>query len=662
MLAFCGFEIFREYYICERGLILELLLLLLAIFIPLAGALICLIFKNEVLRKITVLLSSAGLAGVAIALAYLLSQHGGSFVFYSEDFPAFLPWVLKIADIALLITLLGIGFKLKKPFVIFLTAVQFIGQIYLEFFSGYKEVAGDILFKLDFLSLVMILVVSIVGPLIVIFALGYMPEHEKHQHMKKSRQPRFFFILLLFLSAMNALVTINDLSWMYFLWEITTLCSFLLISHDKSEISIKNATRALWMNSIGGVAFVSANIIFSKLGTLQISELITDKGLISPLFYIAVAFLCFAGFTKAAQFPFQSWLLGAMVAPTPVSALLHSSTMVKAGVYLIVRFAPAITGTVLGDWVSLVGGFTFVAAAAIAISQRDAKRVLAYSTISNLGLIICCAGIGNWLATTAAILLIMFHAISKGLLFLCVGTIEHGIGSRNIEDMQGLFKRMPFTTTVAVIGMISMLLPPFGVLLTKWMAMESAVNQPILLLVIALGSAFTVAFWAKWLGIILTMSYKKHYNTETIKKSVEFSLAALLTGVLLLAIGLVPLFDYLVKPYLLSINSKVGVPVNEILIIMLFVILLMLVFFILRFSSKFKSKNLRAPYMCGENTEDIRGIEFMGPAESKDEVVVHNYYLDGVFGEGRLTVLTSIISASGILIMFGVVVEKWLIS
>ena len=247
------------------------------------------------------------------------------------------------------------------------------------------------------------------------------------------------------------------------------------------------------------------------------------------------------------------------------------------------------------------------------------------------------------------------------MLFLCVGTIEHGIGSRDIEDMQGLFKRMPFTTTVAVIGMISMLLPPFGVLFTKWMAMESAVSQPLLLVMIAVGSAFTVAFWAKWVGIILTMSYKKHYNTEKLKKSVEFSLAALLTGVILLAVGLVPLFNFLVKPYLDSINAKSGVPVSEALIIMLFVVLLVLVYFVLRFSSKFNSKNIRAPYMCGENTEDIRGIEFMGPGDAKDEVVVHNYYLDGVFGEGRLTLLTSLIAAATILIMFGVVVEKWLV-
>jgi len=635
------------------------ILLLLAIFIPFTSALICYLVRNSVVRKTIVLLSSVSLATVAVWIAIIIYQQGGPIVFKVEDFPDFMPLLLRIADFALLVGFISIGFTLKKPLIIFLSSLQMIGFFYIEYFNRVQENASDILFKVDFLSLVMLLVVSIVGPLIVIFALGYMPAHEKHQHLDKSKQPQFFFILLIFLAAMNALVMLNDLSWMYFFWEITTLCSFLLISHDGSQIAIKNATRALWINSLGGVAFLAANNIFVNSGTLQVDKLLSEVPK-NSLFFVAVALICFAGFTKAAQFPFQSWLLGAMVAPTPVSALLHSSTMVKAGVFIIVRFAPAIAGTLLGNSIALVGGFTFLAGAAIAISQRDAKRVLAYSTISNLGLIICCAGIGGWLATTAAILLIIFHAVSKGLLFLCVGTIEHGIGSRNIEDMQGLFKRMPFTTTVAVIGMISMLLPPFGVLFTKWMAMESAVGQPLLLVMVALGSAFTVAFWAKWVGIILTMSYKNHYNTEKLKKTVEYSLAALLVGVILLAIGIVPLFNALVRPYIESVGLKSGVPVSEVLVILLFSVLVVLVFFVLRFSTKFDAAKLRKPYMCGENTEDIRGIEFMGPGDTKDEVVVHNYYLDGIFGEERLTLITSIIAAATILIMFGVVVQKWL--
>ena len=170
-----------------------------------------------------------------------------------------------------------------------------------------------------------------------------------------------------------------------------------------------------------------------------------DQVLVSgkALVLIPAALVGFAGLTKAAQMPFSSWLVGAMVAPTPVSALLHSSTMVKAGVYILVRFAPIFQGTVIGYTLAFVGAFTFLIASGIAISQTNAKRVLAYSTIANLGLVTACAGIGTAEAIWAAILLIIFHAISKSLMFLSVGTVEHRIRSREIEDMNGLIVRMP---------------------------------------------------------------------------------------------------------------------------------------------------------------------------------------------------------------------------
>ena len=185
--------------------------------------------------------------------------------------------------------------------------------------------------------------------------------------------------------------------------------------------------------------------------------------------------------------------------------------------------------------------------------------------LQTLGLIICCAGIGTNIAIAAAILLIIFHAVSKGLLFLCVGTIEHGIGSRDIEDMQGLMKKMPFTTVITVIGMISMLLPPFGVLITKWLAIESSVDarSPIVLICIILGSAFTVVFWAKWIGIILTMSYKAKYKTEKLSFSIKSALTVLVAAVLACSVLLVPLYNNLIKPYIIGINQRINLFLQE---------------------------------------------------------------------------------------------------
>ncbi len=279
---------------------------------------------------------------------------------------------------------------------------------------------------------------------------------------------------------MFGLVTSNNLIWMYFFWEITSLCSFFLIGFTKTKEAIRNSFRALIMNLLGGLGFCLAIIILGygwdeSIRTLQLSDVIlygeSGYGVI-PALMIPVGLLAFAGITKAAQMPFNSWLLGAMVAPTPTSALLHSSTMVKAGVFLILKLAPCLGwgnaeyGMVnsAGIMVMAVGGITFLLASFAAISQSNAKRVLAYSTIANLGLIVVCGGIGTTAAVWAGIMLIIFHAVTKSLLFLCVGTAEHNMDSRNIEDMDGLFDRMPRLAACMMIGISAMFLAPLGML------------------------------------------------------------------------------------------------------------------------------------------------------------------------------------------------------
>ena len=201
---------------------------------------------------------------------------------------------------------------------------------------------------------------------------------------------------------------------------------------------------------LGGLAFAGAIMYLAATGaSLELDKLVNmEKGAA----LIPAALLAFAGMTKSAQLPFSSWLLGAMVAPTPVSALLHSSTMVKAGVYLVLRLAPLLRGTLPGTMVALIGGVTFLLASLVAISQSDAKRVLAWSTIANLGLIVLCGGIGTFEALWAGILLILFHAVTKALLFLCVGTFEQKTNTRDIESMSGLIVTMPKLSIMIQVG------------------------------------------------------------------------------------------------------------------------------------------------------------------------------------------------------------------
>ncbi|HEX2955156.1 MAG TPA: NADH-quinone oxidoreductase subunit L [Bacillota bacterium] len=653
----------------------ELQLLALAIFLPALSALLCYVIRKSMVRNLIVYVTSIIMFAVAGGLAYYVIRSGGKMEISLEHLhlPFNLGMLFKIADFALLALIAAIGIRLKKPLIVILSLCQIIPLAIFELTVRVKE--PQVAFMIDYLSLIMILLVSVIGPIITLFATGYMKEHEHHLHLKQSRQPRFFAILFLFLSAMNALAMTNNLSWMMFFWEVTTLCSFLLISHDGNEQAVKNAVRALWINLLGGVGFVLAIIgIYKAVGTLAVSEIISRNpgASFTGLFAVGLGLLCFAAFTKSAQFPFQSWLLGAMVAPTPVSALLHSSTMVKAGVYLVVRMAPAFRGTMLGKVVAVVGGFTFLAGAAIAISQSNGKRVLAYSTISNLGLIICCAGIGSYVAMGAAILLMIFHAISKGLLFLCVGTIEQEIGSRDIEDMQGLFKTMPFTTVILVIGMISMLLPPFGVLLTKWLAIEAAVKLPVVLIFIIIGSALTLVFWAKWIGIMMTASYHDKYKMEKLPFSMAVSLLILVTAIVITGFNVSAIFRVCVAPFLarfiqtsastvlngtngLWLIGHGGKVVGGFTSVYFFFILLFLFLLMLYFFHRSKAQ-LKQPYLCGANTDDPRGIEFKAPANTIGNAIVHNYYLVGAFGEASLTSWANFIAGAIILIMFGVVI------
>ncbi len=338
----------------------------------------------------------------------------------------------------------------------------------------------------------------------------------------------------------------NDLTWMFFFWEVTTLCSFLLIRHYRDEISIKASDKALWMNMLGGVSLIIGIVLIeSSYGTTFLSDLVSMKasmpGFLSFLPAAAIvlpfAFLAFGAFTKSALMPFNSWLTGAMVAPTPVSALLHSSTMVNAGVYMLIRLAPFTAGTFLSTMIAVIGGFSFMFCALLALSQTDSKRILAYSTISYLGLIAMCTGINTGLALTAAVALLVFHAVSKGLLFLCVGKVFHDTNARDIESMEGLVTKMPLVAYIMVIGLISLMAPPFGVFVGKWLAFQSVstFNTISLSLIdiffIIFGSIFSVFYYARWAGKLLATKPFEEPKHEHREWYMELPLIVLLIGV-----------------------------------------------------------------------------------------------------------------------------------
>jgi len=626
-------------------------LLLLLIFLPVAAALVCYFVRSSAVRKLTVLATGAVLT---LASVGLLSQGTfepiavGSFLGISSDF------LITVLDFALLGVIFYFGLKHKSLLIQGFTLAQGALLAWFEVVSLKHEAVPALMG--DQLSLIMVAVISIVGSLICVFALPYMKEHEEHLHLKKSRQPRFFFFLVLFLGAMNGLVLSNNILWMYFFFEVTTLCSFMLIGHDATEIATRNSVRALWMNCLGGLAFViGMMMVYKQTGTLDISAILA-VGPQGALMVTGVGFLCLAGFTKAAQVPFQSWLLGAMVAPTPVSALLHSSTMVKAGVFVVLRFAPAYVGTFLSTGVAICGAFTFVACAALCIGQSNGKKILAYSTVSNLGLIICCAGINTPLALTAAVMLIVFHAVSKSLLFLCVGTIEHAIGSRDIEDMRGLYAKFPRTALITIIGILTMLLPPFGVLMGKWMAIEASADTNIFVItMLALGSALTVVYWARWGGSMMA-TREQGAQPESQAMFIRLPLTVLCFGAVVLSVAAPWFYNSMLAPWvgtapftvsLGSLNSATG----SFAVVPLFIALGLGALFAARAASGFRKAKIMPPYLGGANA--AADGTYIGPMNGEVPFSAGNMYLGELFAEGKLTPAFNLIAAALIVLMLG---------
>ncbi len=529
--------------------------------------------------------------------------------------------------------LLWLSARCRKPLIAVLALAQAALLLPLELGGHHVEVARNLL--IDPFSVILTLIVGVVGGLICLYAVDYMQEfHVTHHPEMRDGRRSFFAILFIFLGAMFGLVFSNNLIWFYFFWEITTLCSFWLIGYKGTDESKRNAQRALLLNLTGGVAFAAAlSWLAGHGGPVELDRLVAAGPAVALL---PVALLAFAGLTKSAQLPFSSWLLGAMVAPTPVSALLHSSTMVNAGVYLVLRVAPVLQGTVAGILVALVGALTFLITSLAAITTSDAKKVLAYSTIANLGLIVLCGGIGTHESVWAGILLIVFHAIAKGLLFLCVGVIEHKLHSRNIDDMNGLLLKMPRLSVMLQIGMAGMFLAPFGMLISKYAVLKAVLDSmPLLAVFIVFGSAATLFFWIKWMGGLLMVT-QMHANVEKNIGAGKWTALYALSGLTFGTCMLFPLVStYLIEPYVKTqYHLAQFSAMSEGNIIIMVIMLALVSLFPLSFLNYGRNVKVVDPYLGGANAES--GMRFTGAAGSTHDMSMQNYYLADLLPEAKM--------------------------
>jgi ech hydrogenase subunit A len=607
--------------------------LLYLILFPLITALFMLVGRKDSGRKVIIQVSAIAI-GIVSLLVLLFGYNKGTLIFSINS--ELVSQIMFFIELILAAFILYIGIRHRKSLTVILILIQACLLIFFEIrFSGNLHIDNNIF--LDQFSIIMALIVGIIGTLICVYSVGYMETYHHHYKEIRDRQNLFFGILFIFLSAMFGLVFSNNLIWVFFFWEITTICSFLLIGYSQTDEATHNSFLALSMNLLGGVAFVAALIYLAfadPSGKLMGLNYLIGTGKAVAL--VPAVLICFAGITKAALMPFSSWLVGAMVAPTPVSALLHSSTMVKAGVYIIVRFAPVLSGTTEGLIIAFIGGTTFALASFIAISQNNAKKVLAYSTIANLGLIVACAGVGTYNLMWVAILLIVFHAVAKSLLFLCVGTVENRIGSRNIEDMGGLIVRMPKIAIMMFIGMAGMFLAPFGMVISKWAAIEAFITAPfglIFIAILAFGGSATVFFWSKWMGKIISVMRDQAVIEGTIKKE-KWAVLYILTGLVVIVTLIFPLISsILIEPFVLNIyghTTRLGQANLSIMLMMLCLLMIM------PFSMLFyrKGADNAPPYMGGMSMEGH--MRYTGSMGITREVVLSNYYLEKTFGEERL--------------------------
>lgn len=566
-----------------------------------------LLFVPRSLAKPLVITAALFLSAVSV---YLFINAEGVYYF---GVPAYVNDIVAVADVMLLVFFGWIAIKRRSWIVGLMSLLQLGGLLYL---LNNMPVHHSLQFMVDKLSLFMFLLINIISGIIAVYSLRYIDE----EHCSLFRKKYFLSTIFWFIAVMNLVVSSDNLEYFFLFFELTTLASFLLIGFRKDEVSVKNSLTALWMNQVGGLAILAAIFFIhhNGYGEATFTNLLANvkaEGILLPL-----ALLSMAALIKGAQMPFSKWLLGAMVAPTPVSALLHSSTMVKIAPFIILRLSPALKDTPVAYVIMALTGFVFIAAAIGALSQDNFKRILAHSTIALLALMIMMAAVATPVTITASLILVLFHGISKSMLFLNAGILEKVFHLKQSSDMDKLGESGPFTALVITIGFMSLLLPPFGAFIGKWMSIESlgalATDKKILgalaMVAVAGGGAVLSLLYFKVMGVLIARTGnddKIHFEKTGRYYAVT---TYLLLGLLMATVISLPL---LLNQYFAPVaGSLSGTPLTITtegwnmflgsiklpLIPMLIAFLLLPVSVIAAMFVRFKNVDRAKEYMCGE--------------------------------------------------------------
>jgi multicomponent Na+:H+ antiporter subunit A len=416
----------------------------------------------------------------------------------------------------------------------------------------------ELAFRLDGLSLLFCLLITGIGAFVFLYAGSYM--------QADPALGRLYAFLLVFMAAMLGLVLADDVVLLFIFWELTSISSYFLIGLRHEDAGARrSALQALLVTTAGGLALLAGLLLMGNAaGTWRISQM---GGLQSAQHYGAILVLVLAGaFTKSAQVPFHFWLPNAMSAPSPISAYLHSATMVKAGVYLLARLSPVLSSVPWGWALKVAGATTMVVGAAMALGQRDHKRMLAYSTLSALGTLTLLLGVGTVYAVQAAVVFLLAHALYKAALFLVAGAVDHETGTRDLDRLSGLRGAMPVTAAAAALAALSLAgLGPLLSFIGKELVFEALLQDHVLARPVLLAATLTTGMFLAAVAYVAGLRPFLGAPQETPRRPHEAPWQMLAGPVILagagLALGLAPrlLEGFVVGP---AASSILGEPVT----------------------------------------------------------------------------------------------------
>lgn len=462
--------------------------------------------------------------------------------------------------------------------------------------------------RLDGLSMLFVLLITGIGTIVVIYGGGYLSGGRG--------VGRFYFFLFVFMAGMLGLVLSDNLIALFVFWELTSISSYFLIAHDHENAEARrSALQALLVTGAGGLALLAGFVLLATVGgSFEIQELqLRHADIRTSAAYLPVLLLVLLGvFTKSAQMPFHFWLPGAMAAPAPVSAYLHSATMVKAGVYLLARLTPLLGGTEAWHYLlSLAGAATLIVGAGMAFTQNDLKRLLAYSTVSALGMLVLLLGISTDLAAKAMLVFLLVHSLYKGALFMVAGTVDHEVGTRDVRELGGLLRVLPLTGAAAILAALSMTgFPPLLGFIGKELMYEAKMQAPsasvILLVSGVVANAATIAA-ALVVGIQPFLADRGRRPVHAHEGGPALWVGPLLMAVAGLVFGLFPdlVGTALIEPAVravraehLDVELKLWHGINPVFLLSVVTVLLGLGFFAIRHRARDLAARVRWPELC----------------------------------------------------------------